>query len=149
MKVSFRYSSSEGFVTDVDGKEKVSIKNSLTGNVRNFSPTEFLLMAVGSCSSDDILSILSKMREKVDDFQCEITAEREEELPKTLKRINVKYNFSGNLEPEKVRKAINLSLTKYCSVAILVGRGGATVTYSFTVNGKEYDREATPDTAAA
>lgn len=145
MKVSFQYDRNEGFTTNVEGKEKISIKNSLVGNVKNFAPTELLLMAIGSCSSDDVLSILNKMREKVEDYQCEITGERKEEIPKTLERVNVKYNFTGNLNPEKVRKAINLSLTKYCSVSILAKRGGAEVTYSFSIDGKDYDLERLPE----
>ena len=145
MQVSFKYNEPEGFTTNVDGKSQINIKNSITNNTRNFAPTELLLLGIGGCTSDDVLSILRKMKQNVVEYQCEINAEREEEIPKTLKKANIHYKFQGDLDPEKVRKAINLSLVKYCSVSIIVKRGGAKVTYSFSINGQEYDKEQAPE----
>lgn len=144
MHVSFSFDESEGFVTSVDGKNQIRIKNSLSDNRKNFAPTELLLLGIGGCTSDDVLSILRKMKQDVKEYSCEIEAEREGEIPKTLKTAVINYNFKGDLDPEKVRKAINLSLSKYCSVSIIVKRGGAKVTYSFTINGKQHDINQVP-----
>lgn len=141
MKISFKLDDKEGFVTTVDGKEPVNIKNSISDNARNFSPTEFLLVGMGACSSDDVVNILSKMREDLKTYSVEVEAERDPEPPKVITRAHLKYILTGNLDPNKVRKAINLSLSKYCSVSILARRGGAALSYEFVINGKSYGVE--------
>lgn len=149
MKVSFEFKETDGFVTDVPDKVQVTLKNSITNNVQNFSPTEHLLLAMGGCSGDDVVSILKKMKVNFKNFRCEITGERKEEHPKTLAFVDIHYFFDGDVEPEKARKAINLSLTKYCSVSLIVKYGGADLRYSLTINGKEIDHERIPEEAAA
>lgn len=80
-------------------------------------------------------------------FRCEVTGEREEEHPKVLKHVNIHYFLDGDINPDKARKAINLSLTKYCSVSIIVKRGGADLRYSLAINGKELDSDKLPEEA--
>lgn len=147
MKVSFSYVENGGFKTDVPEKEPVIMKNSIANNTQNFSPTEHLLLAMGGCSSDDILNIMKKMKVKFSDFRVEVTAEREDEHPKTVKFVNIHYFMEGDVDPDKLRKAINLSLTKYCSVSIVVKRGGADLRYSLTVNGENLDSDKLPEEA--
>lgn len=147
MKVSFSYDEKEGFVTDVPGKIPVTLKNSISDNVKHFSPTEHLLLAMGGCSSDDIVSIMRKMKVNFDSFRCEITGERKEDHPKTLTHVDIHYFFEGEVEPEKARKAIGLSLTKYCSVSIIVRNGGADLRYSLTINGKDLEQNSLPEEA--
>lgn len=148
MKVSFKYVENGGFQTDVPEKVTVTLKNTATGNNQNFSPTEHLLIAMGGCSSDDIVNILKKMKVPFDGFRCEVTAERRDEHPKTLEYVDIHYIFDGNISPEKARKAIHLSLTKYCSVSIIVKNGGADLRYSLTINGERIDSEKIPEEAA-
>lgn len=147
MKVSFKYVDNGGFQTDVADKDKVTLKNSIANNTQNFSPNEHLLIAMGGCSSDDVVNILRKMKVDLTGFRCEVIGDREEEHPTTLKHVNIKYFLEGDIEPEKARKAINLSLTKYCSVSIIVRRGGADLRYSLTINGQELDFDKTPEEA--
>lgn len=149
MKVSFKYVENGGFQTDVPGKVQVTMKNSIANNVENYSPTEHLLLAMGGCSSDDVVGIMKKMKVEFKDFRCEITGERADEHPKTLTHVNIHYFLEGDVEPEKARKAILLSLTKYCSVSIIVKRGGADLRYSLTINNKEIDTERIPEEASA
>ncbi len=103
-----------------------------------------MLIAMGACSSDDVVNILTKMREDLKTYSVEVQAERNEEPPKVLTKAHFKYSLTGNLDEKKVRKAVNLSLSKYCSVTILARRGGAEVTYEFSINGKNYGVES-PD----
>ncbi len=147
MKISFKYVDNGGFQTDVPEKVSITLKNSIANNTQNFSPTEHLLIAMGGCSSDDIVNILKKMKVDFTGFRCEVTGEREEEHPKTLKHVNIHYILEGEVSPEKARKAINLSLTKYCSVSIIVKKGGADLRYSLTINGKELDLDRLPEEA--
>jgi putative redox protein len=149
MKVAFKYVENGGFQTDDSEKIKITLKNSIANNTENYSPTEHLLLAMGGCSSDDVVNILRKMKVDFKEFRCEVTAQRADEHPKTLTYVNIHYFLDGDLDPDKARKAINLSLTKYCSVSIIVKRGGADLRYSLTVNGHDLDNEKTPEEALA
>lgn len=96
-------------------------------------PIELVLVALGGCTGMDVISILQKMREKVENFEIKISAERSEEHPKIFKKVHLEYILKGeNLKEENVKKAIKLSQTKYCSVSAIL-RGTAEVTYSWKI----------------
>jgi putative redox protein len=137
MKVSFKFDKDIGFISD-DGKYDVKIKNSVVGNDEYHSPTELLMLAMGACSSDDVLNILKKMRKDVENYRCEVSAEKRDTDPKMLKYGEIHYIFQGNVDPDSVKKAINLSLEKYCSVSLTVKNAGIPVSYYYTINGKDY-----------
>jgi putative redox protein len=137
MKVSFKFDKDVGFISD-DGKYDVKIKNSIVGNDQYHSPTELLMLAMGACSSDDVLNILKKMRKNVKDYRCEVTAEKRDTDPKMLKYGEIHYIFDGEVDPDSVKKAINLSLEKYCSVSLTVKNAGIPVSYYYTINGEDY-----------
>ena len=101
------------------------------------SPMEMTAMAVGGCSSIDILMILEKQRQAVDSFAVEVEAERADDHPRVFTDVHVHYTLTGDADPAKVRRAINLSLDTYCSVSKMVDQT-ATVTYAFTLNGETY-----------
>jgi len=98
-------------------------------------PTELLLIAQGGCTGMDVVSILRKMRVDFNDFEMEIDGERTEEHPKFIKKIHIVYKIWGDVPEEKFKKAIELSLEKYCSVANTL-RGKADITYSYEINPK-------------
>ncbi|MEN2983429.1 MAG: OsmC family protein [Dictyoglomaceae bacterium] len=96
-------------------------------------PMELILVALGGCTGMDVISILQKMKEKVETFEIKISAERAEEHPKVYKKVHLEYIFKGeNLKEENIKKAIELSQTKYCSVSAIL-RGTAEVTYSWKI----------------
>ncbi|BAB60599.1 hypothetical protein [Thermoplasma volcanium GSS1] len=138
MQVSFVYKDGEGFDSD-DGKETVKITYSQGGDPNRHSPTELLLLAIGGCTSDDVLSILHKMRQDVKSYRCVVEGEKRSEHPRILKFANVSYIINGDVDPDKARRAIHLSLKKYCSVSIMAERGGVSVSYSLVLNGKPID----------
>lgn len=145
MNVSFKYVEDGGFQTDVSEKVPITLKNSIANNVQNFSPTEHLLLAMGGCSSDDVVNILRKMKVEFSSFRCEVSGDRAEEHPKVLTHVNIHYYFEGDVDLDKARKAVKLSLTKYCSVSILAKRGGTDVRYSISINGKTHDSDKLPE----
>ena len=100
--------------------------------------TELLIMGMGGCSGIDILSILDKQRQVVTRFEVELDAERADAIPAVFTRIHAHYVLEGELEPEKVRRAIALSLEKYCSVTRML-EATARITSSFSVNGERYE----------
>jgi putative redox protein len=82
------------------------------------SPVEILLVALGSCTAVDVIGILNKKRQKVLSYIVEVTGERREEYPRKYTSMNVHHILTGiGISPKAVAQAIELSETKYCSVA--------------------------------
>ena len=82
------------------------------------TPVELLLLALGSCTAVDVISILHKKRERVTDYRVEVRGERREEHPRKYTRFEVRHIVRGhNVSEKAVAQAIELSETKYCSVA--------------------------------
>ncbi|MEE9430713.1 MAG: OsmC family protein [Melioribacteraceae bacterium] len=116
---------------DIDGSEKIG------GSNAGARPMELLLMGLGTCGAMDIVSILKKQKENLVDLNIEVTAERDEEkIPAVFKKINVIFHFIGELNKNKVEKAVNLSMGKYCSVSTMLEKTSQ-IDFSFTINGKE------------
>ena len=91
-----------------------------TDHERNSAPTpmELLLVALGSCTAVDVISILRKKRQEVTDYRVEVRGERREEHPRSFKRMEVHHIVTGrNVSEQSVVQAIELSEQKYCSVA--------------------------------
>lgn len=82
------------------------------------SPMELLLVALGSCTAVDVIEILRKKREQVTGYRAEITGTRRVEHPRAYNQMRVHHIVKGrNVSPRSVAHAIELSETKYCSVA--------------------------------
>ena len=91
-----------------------------TDHIRNSAPTpmELLLLALGSCTGVDVVSILRKKREDVTDYRIEVRGERRPEHPRSYSRIAVHHIVTGrNISEQSIAQAIELSDKKYCSVA--------------------------------
>ena len=108
------------------------------GHGQGAGPMQLLLMGLGGCSGIDILLILRKGRQQVDEFSVDITAERAAgEIPSVFTKIHAHFTLNGALDNEKVKRAIELSLEKYCSVARTL-QSTAEITFSYTVNAVDY-----------
>lgn len=82
------------------------------------SPVELLLIALGSCTAVDVISILKKKREQVTAYRVEVRGERRSEHPRHFTRMEVRHIVRGrNVSKKALAQAIELSETKYCSVA--------------------------------
>lgn len=85
------------------------------------TPMESVLVAVGSCSSIDVVEIMKKSRQDITECKCELTAVRAESAPKVFKSIHAKFIVSGNNISEKhLARAVSLSCEKYCSVMLML-----------------------------
>ncbi len=108
---------------------------SVGGEDAGARPMELVLMALGGCSAIDLVSILKKQRQQIDDLQIEVEGEREPNaVPAPFKAIHMKFIFKGQLEEEKVKRAIQLSVEKYCSVQAMLAPT-VTITWSYSING--------------
>jgi len=97
------------------------------------TPMELLLIALGSCTAVDVISILKKKRQKVTDYRVEVSGERRAEHPHSYTRLDVKHIVRGHaVSAQAVARAIELSDTKYCSVAATL-RGSAEIVTSYEI----------------
>ena len=97
------------------------------------TPMELLLIALGSCTGVDVIAILKKQRQQVTDYRIEVSGERRAEFPKSYTRLYVKHIIRGRGVAETaVARAIELSDTKYCSVAATL-RGSAEIVTSYEI----------------
>lgn len=120
--------SSSDVKVHIDGSPEIG------GEGLGVRPMELVLMALGSCSSLDLVSILKKQRQDITDFSVEVNGERREELPPIFTKIHMTIKLSGNLDEQKVNKAAELAIRKYCSVHDMLVAGGVEITYSIEIN---------------
>ena len=93
------------------------------------TPMELLLLALGGCTAVDVVSILKKKRERVTGYRVEVSGTRREEHPRAYTRVEVRHVVTGRGVSEKaVAQAVELSETKYCSVAATLRPGVEIVT---------------------
>ncbi len=84
-------------------------------------PKELLMLALGGCTGSDVASILGKKKIKLDGFEMNISADVADEHPQVFTKMHLEYIFYGKNLPEKdIERAIDLSLTKYCSVTAML-----------------------------
>ena len=84
---------------------------------KGLRPKAMMLSSLAGCSGLDVVSLLKKMRVEVDDFKMVTHGELTDEHPKYYHKVKVEYHFYGsNLKEDKIHKAVNLSIEKYCGV---------------------------------
>lgn len=87
------------------------------GNEIGLRPKAMMLSSLAGCTGLDIVSLLKKMRAEVDDFKLVVNGELTDEHPKYYHSVTVEYHFYGkDLKEDKINKAVDLSIEKYCGV---------------------------------
>lgn len=103
-------------------------------------PMELLLMGIGGCTAIDVILILKKQRQSIDDFQIRITGNREK-IEGTEKNpfheINIQFELKGTIDGNKALKAIQLSMEKYCSATAQL-EPSATITHTLVLNSNQF-----------
>ncbi|MFN4256086.1 MAG: OsmC family protein [Saprospiraceae bacterium] len=125
--VRFEGSNAAGNTVTLEGSPDIG------GEGQGIRPMELLLMSLASCSSMDVVTILRKMRQPVEDLRVVVDGERAtDEVPAVFRKIHMTFHFRGALRPEKVAEALQLSVNKYCSVARMLEKT-AVITHDFTI----------------
>jgi putative redox protein len=96
-------------------------------------PMEMVLMALASCSSLDLVSILKKQKQDLQDISVSVEGERREELPPVFTKINMHFTLKGDIDPAKAERAAELAVKKYCSVHDMLVAGGVEINYSIDI----------------
>lgn len=129
-EVLFEGANAEGNTIHLDGSPDIG------GEGKGMRPTEALLVSIAACSSIDVVILLKKMRQQLDDINVEITGERaEDQVPKIFTKIHLHFILTGNIKEEKAAQAIQLSADKYCTVAKMVD-SVAEITHDFVIVNK-------------
>ena len=93
-------------------------KSKEKGTIKGISPMELLLMGLAGCSSIDVVSILGKQKINPTSLKMEVNGKRNEgEIPSLFKKIEVSVFIEGEIPLNKVKRAVDLSFEKYCSVS--------------------------------
>jgi putative redox protein len=124
--LQFDVTAGSGFTVRVDGHAK-------TG----FSPMEMVLVGLAGCTGGDVIEILRKKRQAVAGLEVRVHGDRAEDDPRKFTDVQVTYRVAGRgIDPEAVRRAIELSEAKYCSVSATL-RGVARITSRFEIREPE------------
>lgn len=103
------------------------------GSNAGVRPKELLLIGLGGCTGSDVVTILQKKKVNIDGFEMNITSDVSETHPQVFTKIHIEYVFYGkSIEPKDVERAIELSMTKYCSVTAMLSKA-MPVTHSFKI----------------
>ena len=98
-----------------------------------FSPKALLLSGLAACSGIDVVEVLEKMRVPFADLQIDVEADQTHEHPKVFKDIHMNYLIKASEENRnKIKKAIDLSLDKYCGVAAMLKKNSKII-YTITI----------------
>lgn len=125
----FQANGMSGVSVDIDAAENIG------GHNAGSRPMELLLMGLGGCTAIDVILIMKKQRQVIEDLKISVSGEREkiegtEMTP--FRKINIHFQFKGNIVEEKAKKAIELSMEKYCSATAQFS-GSAEITHTFEI----------------
>lgn len=105
----------------------------MDGNGQHPTPMEAVLLAAGACSSIDVVEILKKARQDIQDCHCQLEAERAEDTPRVFTKIHAHYQVAGeNISEKHLARAVQLSAEKYCSIMLMIN-GKVDISTSFEV----------------
>ncbi len=109
---------------------------SIGGQEKGMRPMELLLASAGGCASIDLGLILKKQRQLLKDYQVEVSGVRKTDTSKSFEKIHLHFLLHGDLDKTKVERAIQLTVTEYCSVLLSLNKE-IDITHSFEI--KKYE----------
>lgn len=117
-KVITKWTEGMSFETISPNGTSLRLGSSLEGDSEKIaSPKALMLSSLAVCSGIDVVSILEKMKIELKEFKINTVGSLTQEHPKYYNKVSVEYHFYGDqLDKEKINKAVNLSVTKYCGV---------------------------------
>ncbi len=102
------------------------------GSGAGMRPMESVLVALATCSAMDVVSILKKQRQELKDLDITVKGERRDEVPKIYTKIHIHFSATGDVDPAKLARAVELSVDTYCSVASMI-RDTVPISYTSAV----------------
>jgi putative redox protein len=130
-RISLRHTGGSRFVARSGSGHDIVMDNA-AGN-SGPRPTELVLVAMAGCTAMDVVEILAKKRQVVDGYSVEVTGTQREQPPNVYMDITVLHVVEGNVDTEAVRRSIELSATKYCTVSAQLASGVARISHRYTI----------------
>lgn len=126
-KLQFSGTADSGHTVTIDGPP------ALGGENAGVRPMELILLGVGGCSAMDVMHILKKARQDIQDCRIEVDGTRAETEPKVFTDIHLRFIVSGNdLNEKHVARAVQLSAEKYCSASIMLS-ASVNITHDYRI----------------
>ena len=119
--------SADGHTVLADGSAAIGGQNA------GMRPMEMLLSSVGACSSIDVILLLRKQRQDLQDIRIAVSGQRRDEEPRIFTDIHVAYTLVGEIDERKAERACRLSMEKLCSVSMMLKAGGVAITWAYEV----------------
>jgi putative redox protein len=135
MKARIKWVEDRTFMGESGSGHNIVLGTAFGGKEHTPGPSamELVLIGTGGCTAFDVVHILERGREAIEDVTVELDAERAQQDPKVFTRIHMHFVVKGRgLSPEKVDRAINLSAEKYCSASAMLAKT-ATMTHDFEI----------------
>jgi len=119
-----------GFAASDENGHTVKMDSSPESGGENFGvrPMQMLLMGLAGCSAIDVIAILKKQRQDVQNYKMVVNGDREAgKEPSLWKNVTIEFHLYGDIDPDKANRAVELSVNKYCSVAATLEKAGAEI----------------------
>ena len=126
-----------GFEATDENGHLVKMDSSPESGGRDYGvrPMQMLLMGLAGCSAIDVITILKKQRQTINDYRMVVNGERESgKEPSLWQEIVVEFHLYGDIDKDKADKAVELSINKYCSVAATLVHAGAKISWKAFVH---------------
>jgi len=138
MKISLkRINDNYLFETKNEKGDIVLLDNKSEEEPKGSSPMDLILRGIAGCSSIDVVMILKKQQQELEDLQVEVEGFREDgAIPNVFKKIHLDFILKGDVPPAKAERAVKLSMDKYCSVAKMLEKA-AEISYSIQLNSEK------------
>lgn len=134
MHARIKWSENAAFIGETGSGHAIVIDGPAEIGGRNLGPRpmELMLLSIGACSSVDVVMILKKGRQVIEDCYVEVSSVRAETDPKVFTEIHLHFVITGkSLAENQVKRAVELSAEKYCSASIMLSKGGVKVTHDY------------------
>ena len=135
MKATVKWLDNMSFVGESGSGHSVVMDGPPDDGGRNMGvrPMEMVLLGMGGCTAFDVVHILKRGRQDIEDCHVEMEAERATDIPKVFTKIHAHYVIKGkNLDAKKVERAITMTAEKYCSVSIMLATS-VEITHDFEI----------------
>jgi putative redox protein len=135
--MAFEATSTSGHSMMLDSAEDAGGKN------LGFRPMELLAMGLGGCTGMDVISLLRKMQQQVSEYQVRVDGTRQSEHPRVFTDLAVEHVVKGKqIQESSVRRAVELSATKYCPASAMLSKA-ARVTHYYRIVDEDSGEEIT------
>jgi putative redox protein len=124
----FRAQNEEGIVVNMDGSPAIG------GHNQGMRPMQLLLSSLGGCTGIDVVMILKKQKQEFNSFNIKVNGDREQgQDASVFEKIHIEFSMRGDVDGDKLKRAVQLSMDKYCSVAKTLEKT-AKIDYSIILN---------------